>query len=137
MTIISQSVSWCFEPSQPQRVTSGLYTNFTLYPSYSFHKPSYHKSCFFYCCCFLLLLLLLLFLFLAYFIFRGHSTRNSTRHSTRHSTRAPASGRVTYFILRTYTVERTCKAKIRLGEQSENAENCWENLWNEIQLKGP
>ena len=34
----SQSVSWCFEPSQPQRITSGLNTNFNLSPSYSFHK---------------------------------------------------------------------------------------------------
>ena len=25
-------VSWCFEPSQPQRITSGLNTNFTLSP---------------------------------------------------------------------------------------------------------
>ena len=40
-------VSWCFEPSQPQMITSGLNTNFTLFPSYSFHKSSYHKSCFF------------------------------------------------------------------------------------------
>ena len=40
-------VSWCFEPSQPQRITSGLNTNFTLSPGYSFRKPSYHKSCFF------------------------------------------------------------------------------------------
>ena len=30
-------VSWCFEPSQPQRITSGLNTNFTLYPSHSIH----------------------------------------------------------------------------------------------------
>ena len=37
----------CFKPSQPQRITSGLKTNFTLSPSYSFHKSSYHKSCFF------------------------------------------------------------------------------------------
>ena len=36
-----------------------------------------------------------------------------------------------------YLVERTSKAEIRLGEQSEEAENCWENLWNEIQSKGP
>ena len=35
-------VSWCFEPSQPQRITSGLNTNFTLSPSYSFHKSSHH-----------------------------------------------------------------------------------------------
>ena len=39
-------VSLCFEPSQPQRITSGLNTNFTLSPSYSLHKSSYHKSCF-------------------------------------------------------------------------------------------
>ena len=26
-------VSWCFEPSQPQRITSGLNSNFTLSPS--------------------------------------------------------------------------------------------------------
>ena len=31
-------VSWCFEPSQLQRITSGL--------SHSFHKSSFHKSCF-------------------------------------------------------------------------------------------
>ena len=67
-------LSWCFEPSQPQRITSGLKTNFTLSPSYSFHKSSYHKSCFF-----------------SLFIFRGHSTRE------------PASSRVTNFILRAYT----------------------------------
>ena len=36
-----------------------------------------------------------------------------------------------------YIVERTSKAEIRLGEQNEKAENCWENLWNEIQFKGP
>ena len=66
--------SWCFEPSKPQRITSGLKTNFALSPSYSFHKSSYHKSC---CCC----------CFFSLFIFRGHSTRE------------PASSRVTYFIL--------------------------------------
>ena len=43
----SQLISWCFELSQPQRITSGLNTNFSLSPSYSFHKSSYHKSCFF------------------------------------------------------------------------------------------
>ena len=67
-------VSGCFEPSQPQRITSGLNTNFSLSPSYSFHESLYHKSC-----C------------LSLFIFRGHSTRK------------PASGRVTYFILWAYT----------------------------------
>ena len=34
-------------------------------------------------------------------------------------------------------VERTNKAKIGLEEQSEKTESCPENLWNEIQLKGP
>ena len=43
-----QLVSWCFEPSQPQRITSGLNANFVLSHSYSFHKSSYHKTC----CCF-------------------------------------------------------------------------------------
>ena len=37
-------VGWCFEPSQPQRITSGLKTNFILYPSYSLHESLYHKS---------------------------------------------------------------------------------------------
>ena len=36
-------VSWCFEPSQPQRITSGLNTSFILSPSYSFHKSLHHK----------------------------------------------------------------------------------------------
>ena len=67
-------ISWCFEPSQPQRITSGLNANFTLSRNYSFHESSYHKSCFF-----------------SLFIFRGHSTREA------------APGRVTYFILRAYT----------------------------------
>ena len=70
----SYLVSWCFEPSQPQRITSGQNTNFTLSPSHSFHESSYHKSC-----------------FLSLFIFRWHSTRE------------PASGTLTYFILRAYT----------------------------------
>ena len=67
-------VNWCFEPSQPQRITSGLNTKFALSPSYSFLESSYHKLC-----------------FLSLFIFRGHSTRE------------PASGRVTCFLLRAYT----------------------------------
>ena len=36
-----------------------------------------------------------------------------------------------------YTAERTNKAEIRPEEQSEKAESCRENLWQEIQLKGP
>ena len=43
-------ISRCFEPSQPQWITSGLDTNFTLSPSYQFHKSSYHKSCFYLAC---------------------------------------------------------------------------------------
>ena len=43
---------------QPQRITSGLNTNFTLCPSYSLYKSSYHKSCFY-----------------SLFTFRRHSTR--------------------------------------------------------------
>ena len=39
--------------------------------------------------------------------------------------------------MKRYIVERTNKAEIRPEEQSEKAENCLENLWNEIQLKGP
>ena len=71
---VSQLVSWCFEPDQPQRITSGLNTNFTLTANYSFHESFYHKSCYF-----------------SPFIFRGHSTRESE------------SSRVTYFILWAYT----------------------------------
>ena len=36
-----QLVSWCFEPSQPQRITSGLKTNFSLSPAYSSHESWY------------------------------------------------------------------------------------------------
>ena len=71
--IVILLVSWRFEPSQPQKITSGLDTNCNLSPSYPFHKSSYHKSCF------------------SLFIFRGHSTQE------------PASNRVTNFILRAYT----------------------------------
>ena len=46
------------------------------------------------------------------------------------------SGLKETFIKR-YTVERTSKAEIRLEEQNEKAESYRENLWNEIQLKGP
>ena len=41
-------VGWCTEPSQPQRITPGLKTAFTLSPSYSFHRSLYHKPCFFF-----------------------------------------------------------------------------------------
>ena len=74
VTSRSQLVSWHFEPSQSQTITSGLKTNFTLSPSYSFQKSSYHKSC-----------------FLSLFIFHGHSIQE------------PASSSVTCFILQAYT----------------------------------
>ena len=35
---LHELVSWCFEPGQPQRVTSGLKTDFRLYSSYSLNK---------------------------------------------------------------------------------------------------
>ena len=39
--------------------------------------------------------------------------------------------------MKRYVVERANEVEIRLEEHSENAESCRENLWNEIQLKGP
>ena len=39
--------------------------------------------------------------------------------------------------MKRYVIERTNKAEIRPEEQSEKAESCLENLWNEMQLKGP
>ena len=55
-------------------MASGLNTNFTLSPNYSFHESFYHRSC-----------------FLSLFIFRGHPTRE------------PASNWQTHFILRADT----------------------------------
>ena len=46
------------------------------------------------------------------------------------------SGLKETFIKR-YIVERTNKAEMRPEQQSEKAESCRDNLWNEIQLKGP
>ena len=39
--------------------------------------------------------------------------------------------------IKKYVVERTNKAEITPEEQSEKAKSRRENLWNEIQLKGP
>ena len=39
--------------------------------------------------------------------------------------------------MKRYIAVRTNKAEIRPEEQSEKAESCRENLWNEVQLKGP
>ena len=38
---------------------------------------------------------------------------------------------------RRYIVERTNKAEIRPEEQNKKTDSRWENLWKEIQLKGP
>ena len=59
-------VSWCFKPSQPQRIISGLRETF----------------------------------------------------------------------MKRYIVDKTGEADIRPEKQSEKAESCWENIWNEIQMKG-
>ena len=92
----SKLVSWWFESSQPQRIISVLKTNFNRSPGYSFHRSLYRKSLF-------LKPQLRLYpqfrnanpekqnTFWGLFIFRGNSTR------------APASSRVTHFILWTYT----------------------------------
>ena len=39
--------------------------------------------------------------------------------------------------MKKHIVERTNKTEIRPEEQSEKTESCWEDLWNEIQLKEP
>ena len=65
--LVGYLVCWCFTPSQPQRIISGL-------------RETFIKKC---------------------------------------------------------IVERTSKADLGPKEQIENAESCRENLWNEIQLKGP
>ena len=39
--------------------------------------------------------------------------------------------------IKRYIVERTNEAEIRPESKSEKAESWRENLWNEIQLKGP
>ena len=39
--------------------------------------------------------------------------------------------------IKKYTAEMTNKAEIRPEEESEKAESCREDLWNEIQLKWP
>ena len=50
-TIIkSQLVSWCFEPSQPQRITSGLNTNFVLSPKLFISQVRIPQEIFFLVC---------------------------------------------------------------------------------------
>ena len=40
-------------------------------------------------------------------------------------------------VIKRYIVERTSMPKISPEAQSQKAESCRENLWNEMQLKGP
>ena len=44
--IIGLLVGWCFEPSQPRRIISGLKTNFSPSPSYSAYKSRNHQILF-------------------------------------------------------------------------------------------
>ena len=39
--------------------------------------------------------------------------------------------------IKRYVIERANKAELRPEEQTEQAESCRENFWNEIQSKGP
>ena len=171
------------EPSQPQRITSGLNTNFNLSPNYSFYK-SYHKSC---------------FLEPIYIprevntgtclqpgennLFCGPTRELCVNHSQHGKSserfgknasewtgkveiskeEIPAGKSNMYGYILTYSrlalkgarlssvfppdgtlisasAAPHCeanKAEIRSEEQSEKAESCRENFWNEIQLKGP
>ena len=90
-------IGWCFKPSQPQRITSGLNPNCSLYPSHSFQESLYHN--------FFLLKPQLKF----YSQFRNAQPEKQYHMLWRlfifreHSTREPASSRATYFILRAYT----------------------------------
>ena len=45
---------------------------------------------------------------------------------------APHCGWLKETLIKRYIVERPNKAEIRLEEESEKAESCQENLWNEI-----
>ena len=40
-------------------------------------------------------------------------------------------------LMKRHIIERTKKAEIRSEEQSEKTDSCRENLWNQIQVKGP
>ena len=82
---VQQLVSWCSEPNQPQRITSGwTQTSFCLKVV---HFTSHDTTSLF-----------LFSFFFSLFIFRGHSRRER------------ASSRVSYFILRAYTGTRVCRS---------------------------
>ena len=82
-------ISWCFEPSQPQRIyiraEHKLHSISKLFFSQGIIPQAFFFSFFSFFLCFFL------FFQPRLFIFR------------RHSTREPASGRVTHFILRAHT----------------------------------
>ena len=122
---MSELVSRCFEPSQPQRIKSGLNTNFNLSPSYSFHKSLYHKSFFFP---------------QPQLKFSTHISEHKTRKNNNtfffffslfifreHSTREPASSRLTYFILLAYK---------ELVLATANTEKTRERFWKKMQVNG-
>ena len=52
------------------------------------------------------------------------------------ATRDNISGLRETFVKR-YIVERTNKAQVRSEVRDVKAESCQENVWNEMQLKGP
>ena len=47
------------------------------------------------------------------------------------------TSRLREIFIKRHVIERTNKAEIRPEERSEKAESRWENLSNEMQLKGP
>ena len=102
---VSYLVTWCFEPSQPQRITSGLNKNFILSPSYSLHKSLHNKS----------------YVSLAYLYSAG------TQHGNLHPAGWTISLPFREMLIKIHTVERTSKAEVGQGEQSEKVENCWKN----------
>ena len=49
----------------------------------------------------------------------------------------PSGGELRETVINRYKVERTNKAELRPKDQNEKAKSCRENVWNEIELKGP
>ena len=103
-----QLVSWCFEPSRPQKIL--------IRAEHKLKPVSY--------------------LFIPQVIIHVSFSQTTTQIISKISDGKPTKTIRETFIKR-YIVERTNKAEIWPEEQSEKAENCRENLWTEIQLKGP
>ena len=89
-------VSCCCEPSQPQRILSGLKANFNLCPSYSFHKSLYHK-----------------------FIFQTTIRIHNFEYARRHFNTPLACGRVVIYTPGN-TIERAIKTEV--GTRTEQKE---------------